>query len=85
MYKKFVSVLYVINIIMQAIVTLLIPILIMFGISWLFIKYAGAPLWLYAILMPIGAISGFISMIKFIIRASEGLERLEKQKNKDKE
>lgn len=85
MYKKFVSAIYVINIVMQAIVTLLIPILIMFGASWLFVKYVSAPIWLYAILLPIGAISGFISMIKFIIRASEGLERLEKQKNKNKE
>ena len=85
MYKKFINALYVINIVMQAIVTLIIPISIMFGICWLFIKYASAPMWLYAILLPIGAISGFVSMIRFIIRAAEGLERLEKQKNKNKE
>ena len=82
MYGKFISALYVLNIIMQAIVTLLIPISIMLGVSWLFIKYVGAPIWLYAILLPIGALSGFVSMIRFIIRASEGLERLENQKKK---
>ena len=85
MYKKFFSALYVLNIVMQAIVTLLIPVGIMFGIGWLFINYVGAPLWLYAILLPIGAISGLISMVRFIIRASEGLERLEKQNTNDKE
>ena len=79
MYKNFVGALYVMNIVLQCIFTLIAPALFMFLISWLFISKLGAPTWLYAILLPIGFIMGLISMIKFAISASEGLERLEKQ------
>ena len=84
MYKNFVGALYVINIILQCIFTLATPALFMFCLSWLFIAKLGAPTWLYAILIPIGFIMGLISMIKFAISASEGLERLEKQRNSNK-
>ena len=82
MYKKLVSALYMINIIAQGIVTLLIPAGLMFLLSWLLVSRCSAPTWLYAALVPIGIISGFISMIKFVIRAAEGVERLEKQRKK---
>ena len=81
MYKRFVGAMYVMNIIAQAIVTLLIPAALMFFISWLFVAKCGAPEWLYAVLITLGIISGFISMIRFVIRASEGLERMEQQRN----
>ena len=84
MYKNFVGALYVINIILQCIFTLATPALFMFFLSWLFIAKLGAPTWLYAILIPIGFVMGLISMIKFAISASEGLERLEKQRNGNK-
>ena len=84
MYKNFVGALYVINIVAQCIFTLATPALFMFFVSWLFISKLGAPTWLYAILIPIGFIMGLISMIKFAISASEGLERLEKQRNGNK-
>jgi len=82
-YKKLVGALYLFNIIAQSIVTLLIPGGIMFLISWLLVTRLSAPTWIYAVLIPIGIISGFISMVRFVIRAAEGVERLEKQrKNK---
>ncbi len=84
MYKNFVGALYVINIILQCIFTLATPALFMFLVAWLFISKLGAPVWLYAILLPIGFIMGLISMIKFAIAASEGLERLEKQRDNNK-
>ena len=84
MYKNLVGALYVINIVLQCIFTLATPALFMFLISWLFISKLGAPTWIYAILIPIGFILGLISMIKFAISASEGLERLEKQRNGNK-
>ncbi len=84
MYKRFVSALYVLNIIAQAMFTLLIPAALMLGIAWLFVEKCGAPGWLYAVLMTVGIISGFISMIRFVIRASESLERLEKQRRENK-
>lgn len=81
MYKRFVGAMYVINIIAQAIVTLLIPAALMLAIAWLFVERCGAPGWLYAVLVTIGMISGFVSMIRFVIRASESLERMEKARN----
>lgn len=82
MYKKLVSALYMLNIIIQSIVTLLIPAGLMFLLSWLFVSKCSAPAWLYAVLIPIGVIAGFISMVKFVISAAEGVERLEKQSKK---
>ena len=81
-YKKLVSALYLLNIVAQSIVTLLIPAALMFLLSWLLTSKLSAPTWLYAVLIPIGVISGFISMIRFVIRAAEGVERLEKQNKK---
>ena len=84
-YKKLVGALYMLNILMQGIFTLLTPAGLMFLISWLLVSRAGAPTWLYAVLIPLGAIVGFVSMIKFVIRAAEGVERLNSQrKNTDK-
>ena len=82
MYKKLVNALYLINVISQAIITLLIPIGVGFGISFLLVSYAGAPRFLYAIFITLGAISGFYSMIKFIITAMAALDRLEKERSK---
>ena len=79
MYKKLVSALYMMNIVAQSIVTLLIHAGLMFLLSWLLVSKCSAPTWLYAVLIPIGVISGFVSMIKFVIRAGESVERLEKQ------
>ena len=87
-YKKIISALYVLNIVIQALITLLIPAGLMFFLSWFFVSKCSAPTWLYAILIPIGVIAGFISMVKFAICAGECLERLEKQggaKNKNEE
>jgi hypothetical protein len=78
-YKKLVSALYMMNIVAQSIVTLLIPAGLMFLLSWLLVSKCSMPTWLYAVLIPIGVISGFVSMIKFVIRAGESVERLEKQ------
>ncbi len=55
--------------------------LLMLGAAWLSVIKAGAPSWIYAVLVPIGTVIGLISMIKFAITASEALTRLENQKN----
>ena len=85
MNNKLFSFLYGINTVSQAIFTLLTPTAIMFFISWLFVSRVGAPTWLYAVLIPIGVIAGFISMIRFVITATSNLEKLEKQKRKGKD
>ena len=81
MQNKLFSVMYAINIVMQAILTLITPAALMFFIALLFIKRVGAPEWLYAVLIPIGVIGGLVSMVKFALSATTGLERLEKQTN----
>ena len=81
MYKNLVSALYVMNIVFQCILTLVAPAAFMLLISWLFVTRLSAPAWLYAILIPLGFLAGLVSMIKFAISASLGLERLEKERN----
>jgi len=83
MQNKFFSVMYGINIVFQATVSLLTPAALMFFVAWLFVSRANAPGWLYAVLIPIGVLAGLVSMIRFVIAATAGLERLEKQ-NKTK-
>ena len=82
MYRKLVSATYVINIIFQAFLTLLFPAGLGFLCSWLLVRYAGAPNWLYAPLLIIGILIGLFSMVKFIIAAMSALERLEEQSKK---
>ena len=84
MYKNFVGALYVMNIVFQCILTLITPAVFMLLASWLLVSKLGAPRWLYAILITVGFISGIFSMIKFAISASEGLERLEKERKSKK-
>jgi len=69
------------NIVFQCILTLVAPAAFMLLISWLFVTRLSAPTWLYAILIPLGFLTGLVSMIKFAISASLGLERLEKERN----
>ncbi len=83
MNNKFFSVMYAINIVSQAIFTLLFPAALGFGIAYLSIRFLSAPTWLYAILIPLGIILGFVSMVKFVISAMAALERLEKQNDKN--
>ena len=79
MYKRLVSALYVLNIVFQAFYTLALPIGIGALISFLLTKYASAPKWIWAVLLMFGVFTGLYSMIKFILTATAGLDRLEKQ------
>ena len=79
MYRKFVSAMYVLNILFQSLFNLATPIFLMLGLSWLSVSKWGAPEWLYAILGVVGALVGFVSMIKFILGAMSSLEHLEKE------
>lgn len=85
MYRNFVSAMYVLNIIFQAIFTLLTPPAFFFLINYLCVSKLSFPKWTYAISLSVGFILGMISMIKFAITASEALERLEKQRNNKKD
>ena len=84
MYKKLVSALYIFNIISQAVITLIIPLALGFGVSWLLVTYLSCPRWIYAVLITLGALSGFYSMIKFVLSAMAALDRLEQERNASK-
>ncbi len=79
MYRKLVSVLYMLNILSQGLFTLVMPAALGFGIGWCAVKYLGAPEWIYAPLLVVGILWGFYSMIKFILTATAGYDRLERQ------
>ena len=81
MYRKLVSTLYVINIVSQAIFTLATPIAIGALASYLLVKYAACPPWIWAVLVTLGALTGLYSMVKFILSAMAGLDRLESEHN----
>ena len=84
MYKRIVSALYVINIVFQALFTILVPIALGFGIAWLLVSKASVQSWIYAVLIPLGALCGFYSMIKFVLSAMSALDRMEKQASDEK-
>ena len=84
MYKSFIGAMYVLNIVFQAIFTLLMPIGLGLLCAWLLAEHAGVGGWIWAVLVTIGAILGLISMIRFVLVASAGYERLEKEQNSSK-
>lgn len=72
---------YVINIIMQALFTLAFSIGAFFGLAYLSVNVLGGPTWLYVVFIIIGTLTGFVSMIRFVITAMQGYERLEKERD----
>ncbi len=78
------SFMYVLNIIMQALFSLLFVIALFVGIGYA-ATLIGAPDWVYIPLILTGVALGIISMVRFIITAMAGLERLEEQRNKGKD
>ena len=84
MYKKFISALRLLNVLMQALYSLALPIGIGGLASFLLTKHAGAPKWIWAVLITLGTFTGLYSMIKYVLTATAGLDRLEKQSEKDR-
>ena len=76
-----ISFIYVMNIILQSIFSLLFNVAVYFGIGYLLTTLLGVDAWIYIPLILVGFILGIISMIKFIISAMAGLERLENERN----
>lgn len=85
MYRRFINAMYVLNILFQAIFDLLLPIGLGVLGAFLPTKYTEIGGWIWAVLPVLGAFTGLYSMIKFILSAMAGLQRLEKeQKEKTK-
>ena len=84
MQNKFFGIMYAINIIAQAVFSLITPAALLFCVGWLLVKRASAPEWIFAVLIPIGILAGLVSMVKFVLSAAGALERLEKQTKNNK-
>lgn len=82
--NKTYSAFYVINVVFQAIFTLLWQIGTALAIGWIFVEKLNAPKWLYVPLILVGVGSGLVSMVRFILAAMRSLESLEEQKRKKK-
>ena len=81
------SFIYVVNIVFQAIFTLLFHIGASLLLSWFLVDKCGLAPFVYAILIIIGVITGLFSMIKFVIismRALDNLEKSHKEKSEKK-
>ena len=78
MYRKLMSALQILNLLFQALYSLAFPIGVGALASYLLTKYASAPGWIWAVLILIGTFMGLYSMVRFLLSALSGLERLEK-------
>ena len=75
---------YALNIILQSFWSLLFPIGVGVLIGWLLTEKCGMGNYVFVILILLGVFVGLISMIRFLLSALAGLERLEKeQQNTD--
>ena len=75
-----VSFVYALNIILQSLFSLLFTAAISYGIGYLLVSYAGVGKWVYIPLLLGGLGVGIVSMVRFILSAMAGLERLEDQR-----
>ena len=80
--RRFMNTMYAMNIILQAFWSLLFPIGIGVLLGWLLTEKCGMESYVFVILILLGVFTGLVSMIRFLISALAGLERLEQeQKN----
>lgn len=80
--KEGYSTFYVINIVFQSIFTLLWQIATALLVGWIFVRFVGAPHWIYVPLILLGVASGLISMVRFILAAMKSLERIEEERRR---
>lgn len=84
---KFIHFVHWVNILMQALFSLLFPVALAVAGAYLLVTYADVGTWIYAVLILVGFASGVVSMVRFILIASrsvEALEKAEKQKQKNR-
>ena len=78
--KETYSTVYVINVVFQALFTLLWSIGTALFLGWASVKWLSAPEWIYVPLITVGVILGFISMVRFILTAMKALDRIEAER-----
>ena len=78
MKGQVISFIYVLNIVMQSLFTLFFYAAVSVGIGYLLTTYLSCDDWVYIPLILVGLGTGIFSMVKFILTAMSGLERLER-------
>lgn len=81
MRKNAFNAMYAFNIVIQSFFSLITPAAVGFGIAYLLVRYLSVGVWIYAPLIAAGFIAGLVSMIKFIVEAMAGIERLEREQS----
>lgn len=77
------SAIYIVNVVFQSVLTLLMHIGGGLLLAWVLVEKCSLPSWLYAFTILIGVLTGFFSMIKFILSTMNALNHIEKnQKSK---
>ena len=80
--KNFMNSMYALNIVLQSFWTLLMPIGVGVFFGWLLTEKCGIGNYIFVVFILLGVAVGFFSMIKFLISALAGLERLENEQKK---
>ena len=83
MHKRLISAIHMLNIVFQALYTLILPVGIGALASFLLTKYHIVDRWIWALLLTLGFIVGLISMIKYTLTATKNLQLLEKQQEEN--
>ena len=81
MYFKAFSVVQIINMVVHSFFTLAMYIGLGVLLGWLAVEKWGAPGWVYVPVILLGVFIGFVSMVRFIINASESYGRIERERN----
>ena len=76
---------YLINIVLQSFWCLLFPIGIAIGLGWLMVNKLSWPSWVMVPPLILAVFMGLYSMCKFLISATDAMDRMEKQREADKE
>ena len=82
--KNFMNAMYALNIVIQSFWTLLMPIGIAIFLGWVLTEKCGVGNYIFVILILLGVALGIISMVKFLLSALAGLERLENEQKNNK-
>ena len=78
------SISYLLNIVLQSFWCLLFPIGIALGLGWLMVNKLSWPSWVMVPPLILAVFMGLYSMCKFLISATDAMDRMEKQREADK-
>ena len=82
--KNPISAFYGFHMIVQAIVSLLSPPALLTLLAWYLHTYQGVGEWIYALLIFFGLITGFYSMVRYLLAASKYSRALDRQAEEKK-